>query len=47
LGKSDCFPLSKGIPEALLREIVIFSRPAFFVLERTKTKSRHAAKRDS
>jgi hypothetical protein len=38
--------LSKGIPEALLREIVIFSRLAFFLRERTKTKSCHAVKRD-
>jgi hypothetical protein len=37
---------SKGIPEALLREIVIFSRLAFFARERIKTKSRHAARRD-
>jgi len=38
--------LSKGVPEALLHEIVILLWLAFFVRERPETKSRHAVKRD-
>jgi hypothetical protein len=41
----DLLSLYKGGPEAVLHEIVIFLTACFSRGERTKNKSRHAAKR--